>query len=93
MAIQADAAEAALFPRFSSAEFARRHNAIREAIDRERLDALLVYGLPGSVEVSWLVQLHPAQSVLADFLAPRRAEPPPAFLQSHLLRPCAGDHR
>jgi len=73
MAIQADAAEAALFPRFSSAEFARRHNAIREAIDRERLDALLVYGLPGSVEVSWLVNYIPLSPCWLIFS--RRGEP------------------
>ena len=73
MATQADAAEKDLFPRFSQAEFERRHNAMREAMDREGLDAMLVYGLPGSVEISYLINYVPLSPCWLVF--PRRGEP------------------
>lgn len=49
-----------LFPRFSPAEFERRHQAIRAAMAREGLEALLVYGAPGGAEVPYLVNYLPA---------------------------------
>ncbi len=68
-----EATEAALFPRFSAAEFARRHEAMRAAMDREGLDAMLVYGLPGSVEISYLINYIPLTPCWLIF--PRRGEP------------------
>jgi len=73
MTTEADAAETALFPRFSAAEFARRHDAMRAAMDREGLDAMLVYGLPGSVEISYLINYIPLSPCWLVF--PRRGEP------------------
>ena len=43
-----------LFPRFSEAEFARRYSAIREAMKRDNVDALLISGARGSSEVNYL---------------------------------------
>lgn len=73
MAAQTEAAETDLFPRFSRAEFERRHNAMREAMDREGLDAMLVYGVPGSVEISYLINYVPLSPCWLIF--PRRGEP------------------
>jgi hypothetical protein len=41
------------FPGFSSAEYSRRYTAIREAMDKEQLDAALICGAPGSPEVRY----------------------------------------
>ena len=43
-----------LFPRFSDGEYARRHRAIREAMSRDNLDAILISGARGSSEVAYL---------------------------------------
>ena len=43
-----------LFPRFSDDEYARRHRAIREAMSRDNLDAVLISGARGSSEVAYL---------------------------------------
>jgi len=43
-----------LFPRFSNAEYARRYRAIREAMQKENLEAILVSGARGSSEVHYL---------------------------------------
>jgi Xaa-Pro aminopeptidase len=43
-----------LFPRFSDAEYARRYRAIREAMQKENLEAILVSGTRGSSEVHYL---------------------------------------
>jgi Xaa-Pro dipeptidase len=40
-------ASGALYPRFSQAEFARRHGAARALMAREEIDALVVYGTSG----------------------------------------------
>jgi Xaa-Pro aminopeptidase len=80
MATQGDAPRTALFPRFSPVEFERRHNAIRDAMDREGLDAIVAYGLPGSVEISWLVNYIPLSPCWLIF--PRRGEPA-LFLHFH----------
>ncbi|HEX5607104.1 MAG TPA: M24 family metallopeptidase [Candidatus Binatia bacterium] len=42
------------FPRFSTTEYTRRYTAIREAMDRENLAALLISGARGSSEVHYL---------------------------------------
>lgn len=49
-----------LFPRFSQAEFDRRHRAVRQAMAREDLEAILVYGGPGAPEVAYLINYLPA---------------------------------
>ena len=43
-----------LFPRFSNAEYARRHNAIRGAMAQDSLDAILICGARASSEVHYL---------------------------------------
>ena len=43
-----------LFPRFSDAEYARRYRAIREAMEKENVDAILISGARGSSEVAYL---------------------------------------
>ncbi len=43
-----------LFPRFSDSEYTRRFTAIREAMDKDSLDAILVSGARGSSEVDYL---------------------------------------
>lgn len=43
-----------LFPCFSDAEYSRRYNAIREAMVKENLAAILISGARGSSEVAYL---------------------------------------
>jgi Xaa-Pro aminopeptidase len=43
-----------LFPRFSDAEYARRYVAIRAAMRKDNLDAILISGTRGSSEISYL---------------------------------------
>jgi Xaa-Pro dipeptidase len=43
-----------LYPRFTDAEYTRRYQAIREAMERGNLDAILVSGARGSSEVHYL---------------------------------------
>jgi Xaa-Pro aminopeptidase len=43
-----------LFPRFSDAEYARRYGAIRDAMRKENLAAILISGARGSSEVAYL---------------------------------------
>jgi len=75
-----------LFPRFSDAEYARRHGAVREAMDREGLEAILVGGGPGSADVHYLVN-YSAQSP-SWLLFPREGEPT-CFLHFYNHLPCA----
>jgi Xaa-Pro aminopeptidase len=42
------------FPRFSNSEYIRRYNAIREAMRKDNIDAILVSGARGSSEVAYL---------------------------------------
>lgn len=44
-----------LFPRFSDHEYARRHQAVRDAMAKAGLDAIVVSGGPGAPEVHYLV--------------------------------------
>jgi Xaa-Pro aminopeptidase len=46
--------EKELFPRFSDAEYARRYSAIRDAMKKDNLDAILISGARGSSEVHYL---------------------------------------
>ena len=43
-----------LFPRFSDAEYAKRYSAIRDAMKKDSLDAILISGARGSSEVHYL---------------------------------------
>jgi Xaa-Pro aminopeptidase len=43
-----------LFPRFSEAEYARRYAAVRDAMAKDNLDAILISGARGSSEVHYL---------------------------------------
>ena len=47
-------ADKKLFPRFSDAEYARRYAAIREAMAKEDIAAILISGVRGSSEVAYL---------------------------------------
>ncbi|HLH75346.1 MAG TPA: M24 family metallopeptidase [Candidatus Binataceae bacterium] len=62
-----------LFPRFSPAEFERRHRAVRDAMAREGIEALLIYGTPGGAEIPYLVNYLPASPCW--LLFPRTGEP------------------
>jgi hypothetical protein len=76
-----------LFPRFSQAEFDRRHRAVRQAMVREDLECLLVYGGPGAPEISYLINYLPASPCWLVF--PRQG----AFVRSRPVRqpsPAAG---
>ena len=75
-----------LYPRFSEGEYARRYRAIREAMEKDGLDAILVSGGRGSSEVHYLSN-YLAQSPCWLFLpARRRAHRVPPFLQPSALR-------
>ena len=43
-----------LFPRFSDAEYVKRYSAIRDAMKKDSLDAILISGARGSSEVHYL---------------------------------------
>jgi Xaa-Pro dipeptidase len=60
MALHPGPTRGELFPRFSPDEFKRRADTIREAMLREGLDALLLYGAAGSPEISYLTNYLPA---------------------------------
>ena len=48
-----------LFPRFSNTEYARRYGAIRAAMNKENIDAILISGARGSSEVAYLSNYLP----------------------------------
>src|SRR5437762_3408401 len=75
-----------LYPRFSDEEYARRYRAIREAMDKERLDAILISGARGSSEVHYLSN-YLAQSPCW-LLFPRRGNPT-VFIHFFNHQPCA----
>ncbi|HZD39188.1 MAG TPA: M24 family metallopeptidase [Terriglobales bacterium] len=75
-----------LFPRFSNTEYVRRYTAIREAMDKEALDALLVSGTRGSSEVHYLSN-YLAQSPC--WLLFPRTEDPAVFIHFFNHLPCA----
>jgi Xaa-Pro dipeptidase len=61
------------FPRFSAAEFERRNSAIAAAMERDGLAAVLIYGGPGSPEISYLTNYLPASPCW--LLVPHDGEP------------------
>lgn len=74
------------FPRFSNTEYTRRYTAIREAMDKEKIDALLISGARGSSEVHYLSN-YLAQSPC--WLLFPRAEAPAVFIHFFNHLPCA----
>jgi Xaa-Pro aminopeptidase len=75
-----------LFPRFTDEEYARRYRAIREAMQRENLDAILISGARGSSEVHYLSN-YLAQSPCW-LLFPREGAPT-VFIHFFNHQPCA----
>jgi hypothetical protein len=75
-----------LFPRFSDQEYARRGDAVREAMAREGLDAILISGARGSSEVHYLAN-YLAQSPCW-LLFPRQGDPT-LFIHFFNHQPCA----
>ncbi len=75
-----------LFPRFSNTEYTRRYTALRESMDKENLEALLISGARGSPEVHYLSN-YLAQSPCW-LLFPRRAHPS-LFIHFFNHQPCA----
>ena len=75
-----------LFPVFSEAEYGRRYQAIRQAMSKENLDAILISGARGSPEVAY-VSNYQAQSPCW-LLFPREGD---ATLFIHFFnhQPCA----
>jgi len=74
------------FPRFSNTEYTRRYTAIREAMDKENLDALLISGARGSSELHYLSN-YLAQSPC--WLLFPRAEEAALFIHFFNHQPCA----
>jgi Xaa-Pro aminopeptidase len=75
-----------LYPRFSEGEYARRYRAIREAMAKEGLDAILISGARGSAEVHYLSN-YLAQSPCWLFF-PREGAPT-VFIHFFNHQPCA----
>lgn len=74
------------FPRFSTTEYTRRYTAIREAMDKENLAALLISGARGSSEVHYLSN-YLAQSPC--WLLFPRSDSPAVFIHFFNHQPCA----
>jgi Xaa-Pro aminopeptidase len=75
-----------LFPRFSDTEYARRYGAIRNAMRKENMDALLISGARGSSEVAFLSN-YQAQSPCW-LLFPREGDAT-VFIHFFNHQPCA----
>jgi Xaa-Pro dipeptidase len=75
-----------LFPRFSDSEYARRYSAIRDAMAKDNLDAILISGARGSSEVHYLSN-YLAQSPCW-LLFPRQGAAT-AFIHFFNHQPCA----
>ena len=75
-----------LFPRFSDAECARRYSAIRDAMEKDNFDAILISGARGSSEVHYLSN-YLAQSPCW-LLFPREGEAT-VFIHFFNHQPCA----
>jgi Xaa-Pro dipeptidase len=75
-----------LYPRFSDAEYARRYRAVREAMQQDRLDAILISGARGSSEVHYLSN-YLAQSPC--WLLFQRDEALTIFVHFFNHQPCA----
>src|SRR5436309_699873 len=75
-----------LYPRFSDEEYARRYRAVRNAMQKENLDAILISGARGSSEVHLSFKLFGPVALLA-FVSPRRrSDRLYSFLQPSTLR-------
>ena len=75
-----------LFPRFSEPEYARRYGAIRDAMKKENVDAILISGARGSSEVAYLSN-YLAQSPC--WLLFPRAGDATVFIHFFNHQPCA----
>jgi Xaa-Pro dipeptidase len=75
-----------LFPSFSKTEYTRRYTAIRESMDKDNLDAILISGARGSPETHYLSN-YLAQSPCW-LLFPRK-EQPTVFIHFFNHLPCA----
>ena len=75
-----------LFPRFSDAEYVKRYSAIRDAMKKDSLDAILISGARGSSEVHYLSN-YLAQSPCW-LLFPREGEAT-VFIHFFNHQPCA----
>ncbi len=75
-----------LYPRFSTAEYARRYAAVRAAMQQENIDAILISGARGSSEVHYLSN-YLSQSPCW-LLFPRDGEPT-VFIHFFNHQPCA----
>ncbi len=75
-----------LYPRFSETEYARRYAAIRAAMQKENIDAILISGARGSSDVHYLSN-YLAQSPCW-LLFPREGEPA-LFIHFFNHQPCA----
>src|SRR5437773_9311903 len=75
-----------LYPRFSDEEYARRYRAVRNAMQKENLDAILISGARGSSEVHYLSN-YLAQSPCW-LLFPREGEAT-VFIHFFNHQPCA----
>ena len=74
-----------LFPRFSDAEFQRRHNAVNEMMDQEGIDALVIGGGRGSTEAHYLINYMATSPCW--LVWPRHGEPT-VFLHFYNHIPC-----
>ncbi len=75
-----------LFPRFSDAEYNRRYSAIREAMAKDNLDAILISGARGSSEVTYLANYLPQSPCWLLF---PRAGDTTVFVHFFNHQPCA----
>lgn len=74
-----------LYPRFSDAEFARRHAAARTLMDSEGVEALIVYGNSGIARHNH-AEIHYLSGFLGNrnnYLVVTRSAEPVLFVQSH----------
>jgi Xaa-Pro dipeptidase len=81
----ARAMPASLYPRFSEAEFARRHAAARALMDAEEVEALIVFGNSGLARHNH-AEIHYLSGFLGNrnnYLVLTRAGEPLLFVQSH----------
>ncbi len=75
----------ALYPRFSDAEFERRHAAARSLMDAEGVEALIVYGNSGIARHNH-AEIHYLSGFLGNrnnYLVVSRSAEPVLFVQSH----------
>ncbi len=85
MAPEGSLTERDLFPRFSDAEYGRRHGAVREAMAKEDLDAIVIGGT-GAPEVPYLINYLPHSPCWLVF--PREGDAT-CFLHFYNHIPCA----